>query len=83
MLFNKPARVGEERIKRVLVNDKMEFGTELKKLILSDVARILSEYLNIDREKADLVVNLKENGDYHINISIDASFIKNHGVVIS
>lgn len=83
MLFNKPSAIGEERIKKVLVSDKMEFSSELRRIIMSDVTRILSNYVNIDEDKASLVVSLKDNGDYAINIAFDASFIKSHGKVIS
>ncbi len=81
-MLEKPAKIGENRLKKVLINDKMEFSSELKKILLSDITRVLDNYLEVDEDSIGLIVNIQSDNTYTMSLTASIRHIKSYGIVI-
>ena len=78
----KPNMIGENRLKRVLINDKKEFSPELTKILKSELYEMFDNYLSVKRESMDLRVVINGKGGYDVVITFNANYIKSYGIVV-
>lgn len=82
MFFDKPAKIGEDRLRKVLVSDKKNLPPQLKKIIESDIVEVLENYLSVEKGTFDFDVNINAEGKYELHFSLLATFIKSYGVCL-
>ena len=78
----KPNIIGENRLKKVLVNDKKEFSPELAQILKSELYQMFDDYLCIKKESMDFRVVINSQGGYDVAITFSANHIKSYGIVV-
>jgi len=53
----KPASVAKDRLKLVLMHDRVNCSTELLDMIKNDIIMVLSKYVDIDHDELDIQVS--------------------------
>lgn len=55
-------QVAKDRLKILLISDRVNCSPEMMELIKTDIAKVISKYMQIDEEKMDIQINTrKEN----------------------
>lgn len=75
-MFNTPAKVGVERLKKVLISDKHFNPERIKEVIKSDIFYILKNYTDIDIEDVNFEINVNNMGGYEILLEANCSRLK-------
>lgn len=70
----KPAREMAERMKNMLVRDKMGVGEGFSSALKGDIERLLQDYFEL--KSSDVRVELDDNGFYKIKIEGNATAVK-------
>lgn len=68
----KGAKVGLERIKKVLLRDKAGAQEDIVAVLKSDVADLLDCYFEVDPRSIDAEIEVDEHGYYRVAISARA-----------
>ena len=53
--------IARDRLKILLISDRVNCSPEVMELIKTDIARVLSKYMKIDSENMDIQINTKGN----------------------
>ena len=55
-------QVAKDRLKILLISDRVNCSPEMMELIKTDIAKVISKYMQIDEEKMEIQINTrKEN----------------------
>lgn len=52
-------QVAKDRLKILLISDRVNCSPEVLELIKADIARVISKYMKIDAEKIEIQINTK------------------------
>ena len=52
-------QVAKDRLKILLISDRVNCSPEMMELIKTDIAKVLSKYMKIDSEKMEIQINAK------------------------
>lgn len=55
-------QVAKDRLKILLISDRVNCSPETMELIKSDIAKVISKYMKIDSEHMDIQINTKKGG---------------------
>ncbi|MDD4211573.1 MAG: cell division topological specificity factor MinE [Clostridia bacterium] len=75
-MFNNTAKVGVDRLKKVLISDKYFNPERIKEVIKSDILYVLKNYTDVEAEDLNCDINIEDNGGYKINIDAICSRLK-------
>lgn len=67
-MFNSPAKIGVDRLKKVLISDKHFNPEHIKEVIKSDILYLLKNYTDIEADNLQFDINVSNDGGYDINI---------------
>jgi len=59
----KPANVAKDRLKLVLMHDRVNCSSELLEMIKNDILMVLSKYVEIDHNELEINVSQEKNND--------------------
>ncbi|MBR1735943.1 MAG: cell division topological specificity factor MinE [Firmicutes bacterium] len=65
-LFNKKkksASVATERLKLVLIHDRVNCSTQILEMLKTDIIKVISNYMDIDEEELDINITQTESDD--------------------
>lgn len=54
-------QIAKDRLKILLISDRVNCSPEIMELIKTDIAKVLSKYMKIDSENMDIQINTKGN----------------------
>lgn len=54
-------QVAKDRLKILLISDRVNCSPELMQLIKADITKIISKYMKIDEENMEIQINTKAN----------------------
>ena len=54
-------QIAKDRLKILLISDRVNCSPEVMELIKLDIAKVLSKYMKIDSENMDIQINTKGN----------------------
>lgn len=54
-------QIAKDRLKILLISDRVNCSPEVMELIKMDIAKVLSKYMKIDSENMDIQINTKGN----------------------
>lgn len=66
----------EERLQNVLIKDRLTASKETLGMLRSDLARLLDDYLDLDKDSLQVSLDAKEEGVYVLRIAAKALRIK-------
>ena len=75
-MFNNPAKVGVDRLKKVLISDKHFNPERIKEVIKSDILYILKNYTDVEADDLNFEINVENNGGYKISIDANCTRLK-------
>ena len=75
-MFNNPAKIGVDRLKKVLISDKHFNPERIKEVIKSDILYILKNYTDVEADDLNFEINVADAGGYKINIDATCSRLK-------
>lgn len=52
-------QVAKDRLKILLISDRVNCSPEMMELIKTDIAKVISKYMKIDSEKMEIQINAK------------------------
>lgn len=52
-------QIAKDRLKILLISDRVNCSPEIMELIKTDIAKVLSKYMKIDSENMDIQINTK------------------------
>lgn len=52
-------QVAKDRLKILLISDRVNCSPEMMELIKTDIAKVISKYMKIDEEKMEIQINTK------------------------
>ncbi|MBO4982094.1 MAG: cell division topological specificity factor MinE [Lachnospiraceae bacterium] len=55
----KSCQVAKDRLKILLISDRINCSPEMMELIKTDIAKVISKYMKIDTENMDIQINAK------------------------
>lgn len=55
-------QVAKDRLKILLISDRVNCSPETMELIKADIAKVISKYMKIDTENMDIQINTKKGG---------------------
>ena len=55
----KSREIAKDRLKILLISDRVNCSPEVMELIKTDIAKVLSKYMKIDSENMDIQINTK------------------------
>lgn len=53
-------QVAKDRLKILLISDRVNCSPEIMELIKTDIAKVISKYMKIDTENMDIQINAKK-----------------------
>ena len=53
-------QVAKDRLKILLISDRVNCSPEVMDLIITDIAKVISKYMKIDTENMDIQINAKK-----------------------
>lgn len=56
-------QVARDRLKILLISDRVNCSPEMMELIKNDIAKVISKYMKIDTENMDIQISTKGNKD--------------------
>lgn len=71
----RPSRLMKERVKEMLIRDKMGVGEGFSAALTGDLSRVLGDYFDILSEPV-VAVGRNEDGEYEVKVSVLASSVK-------
>lgn len=54
-------QVAKDRLKILLISDRVNCSPEMMELIKNDIAKVISKYMKIDADNMDIQINAKGN----------------------
>lgn len=54
-------QVAKDRLKILLISDRVNCSPEMMELIKTDIAKVISKYMKIDSDNMDIQINTKGN----------------------
>ncbi len=54
-------QVAKDRLKILLISDRVNCSPEMMELIKMDIAKVISKYMKIDAKNMEIQINTKEN----------------------
>ena len=54
-------QIAKDRLKILLISDRVNCSPEIMELIKTDIAKVLSKYMKIDSENMEIQINTKGN----------------------
>ncbi len=69
------------RLKKVLLQDKLNVNVEFMQVLESDLYNLLENYLALKQGSLRIKMDLTDSGDYRIKITADCDRVKNIGIV--
>ncbi|MCM1057825.1 MAG: cell division topological specificity factor MinE [Firmicutes bacterium] len=54
-------QIAKDRLKILLISDRVSCSPEMLELIKTDIARVISKYMKIDAENMEIQINTKGN----------------------
>lgn len=82
MFLDKPSKIVENRLKKVIVSDKKSLSPQLIELLKSDIYSLLDNYLSLDKDSFDINININELGKYQLTFNATANYLKSYGIII-
>lgn len=58
-----------ERLKSILMKDKMQVPNLIEMALKNDVIKVLKEYFEIEKNHYDLVIDVTQNGEFEIRFA--------------
>ncbi len=55
-------QVAKDRLKILLISDRVNCSPEMLELIKTDIAKVISKYMKIDAENMDIQISAKKGG---------------------
>ncbi len=55
-------QVAKDRLKILLISDRVNCSPEMLELIKADIAKVISKYMKIDAENMDIQISAKKGG---------------------
>lgn len=72
-LFNKKPtskNVAVDRLKLVLIHDRVNCSTQVLEMLKSDIIRVISNYMEIDQDELDIQITQTESDDKTGNVPV-------------
>lgn len=60
---NSSCRVAKDRLKILLITDRVNCSPELMELIKKDITKVISKYMKIDTDNMDIQINTRKSGN--------------------
>jgi septum formation topological specificity factor MinE len=76
MRKHSPAKIGVDRLKKVLISDKHFNPERIKEVIKSDILYILKNYTDVEADDLNFEIDVNEEGGYKINIDANCTRLK-------
>ena len=57
---NKSSEVAKDRLKLVLIHDRMDCYTEVLEMMRADILEVISKYVDIDKDELSIEISNKE-----------------------
>ena len=57
---NKSSEVAKDRLKLVLIHDRMDCSTEVLEMMRADILEVISKYVDIDKDELSIEISNKE-----------------------
>ena len=57
---NKSSEVAKDRLKLVLIHDRMNCSTEVLEMMRADILEVISKYVDIDKDELSIEISNKE-----------------------
>ena len=57
---NKSSEVAKDRLKLVLIHDRMDCSTEVQEMMRADILEVISKYVDIDKDELSIEISNKE-----------------------
>lgn len=71
-----PAKVGVERLKKVLISDKHFNPERIEEVMKSDMLNILQNYTDVEGENLNFTIEVNPLGGYNIKVDASCSRLK-------
>ncbi len=75
-MFNTPAKIGVNRLKKVLISDKHFNPERIKEVIKSDILYILKNYTDVEADNLKFEINVAPDGGYEILVNASCKRLK-------
>lgn len=72
----KPIGTEEARLKRVLMQDRMNTSQETLAMLRSDMAHLLTDYFDLDESSLRVTLDAREDGGYLVRVAAKAIRIR-------
>ncbi|MEG1609265.1 MAG: hypothetical protein RR348_05300, partial [Clostridia bacterium] len=69
----KEAQMAVERLKKVILRDKIECYEGLTRVIRGDLFSLLSCYFGLNGDELEVTLDINDNGRYCLNCSLEAA----------
>ena len=63
----KSGQVAKDRLKILLISDRVDCSPEVMEMIKTDIARVISKYMKIDSEHMSIQINKRGNAQSRMN----------------
>lgn len=60
-------QVAKDRLKILLISDRVDCSPEVMEMIKTDIARVISKYMKIDAEHMNIQINKRGNASNRMN----------------
>ena len=67
---NSPRTIAKERLKLVLVHDRVNRSTQILEMIKNDILKVISNYMEIDQEELDIQITQAPLEDESGNVPV-------------
>lgn len=78
----KNAEASYQRLKSVLVNDKLSSPSRLCSCLQSEILFLLSSYMDVSKDSVKVDLTLTASGEYEVKIKASAKRLKNLGHIV-
>jgi septum formation topological specificity factor MinE len=81
-MFQTPAKIGVERLKKVLISDKHFNPERIEEVMKSDILTILQNYTDVDGENLNFLIEVNTEGGYNIKVDANCTRLKVLGSIL-
>jgi septum formation topological specificity factor MinE len=81
-MFQTPAKIGVERLKKVLISDKHFNPERIQEVMKSDILTVLQNYTDVDSEQITFLIEVNPQGGYDIKVNASCSRLKILGSIL-
>ncbi len=75
MKKSKLTNIATDRLKKIMLSDRLMLDTDAIKMLRADIARVLTSYFDYNPEKLKLDIYLDEDKKYRLDIFLSAEAV--------